>query len=65
MLGGTFDNPWFNSRLISGALIIGFIVFGSLLGRFAWNPELSVTASSPLNLPPYGFVNLRKQEGVL
>ena len=65
MFKNTFDNPWLNSRLIIGAMIMGFIVFGSLLGRFAWEPELSVVSSSPLNLPPYGFVNLRKQKGVL
>ena len=65
MFKNTFDNPWLNSRLIIGSIIIGFIVFGSLLGRFVWDPELSVTSSSPLNLPPYGFTNLRKQNGVI
>lgn len=58
-----WDTPWLNSKLISGATIIGLILLMGILGQFLWNPALAYTASSPLNLPPVGLVNSRGQEG--
>lgn len=58
-----WDAPWFNSKLISGAAIIGAILLIGILGRLFWNTNLAYTATSPLNLPPVGFVNTRGQVG--
>lgn len=59
-----FENPWMNPKLLWGAgILIGIIVLG-LLGRIFWDPELVFTGSAPLKLPPIGFENLRKQEGI-
>lgn len=58
-----WDTPWFNSKLIAGAVIIGLILSIGILGRLFWNTDLAYTASSPLNLPPVGFVNTRGQVG--
>lgn len=58
-----WDTPWFNSRLITGVIIIGVILLAGLLGRLFWNTDLAYTASSPLNLPPVGFTNMREQAG--
>src|SRR5688572_16922627 len=59
-----WDTPWLNSKLITGATIIGLILLMGTLGRLFWNTDLAYTGSSPLNLPPVGFVNSRGQEGV-
>ncbi len=59
-----FDNPWRNPKLMWGAsLLLGIIALG-LLGRLFWNLDLVFTGSAPLKLPPVGFENLRRQEGV-
>ena len=59
-----FDNPWRNPKLIWGAgLLLGIIALG-ILGRFLWNLDLVFTGSAQLKLPPVGFENLRRQEGV-
>ncbi len=58
-----WDTPWLNPKLITGASIIAVILMAGLLGRLFWNTDLAYTASSPLNLPPPGFVNSRGQEG--
>ncbi len=58
-----WDTPWLNSKLIAGVTIIGAILLLGLVGRLFWNTDLAYTASSPLNLPPPGFVNSRGQEG--
>ncbi|MBI5670322.1 MAG: ABC transporter permease [Chloroflexi bacterium] len=58
-----WDTPWFNSKLITGVVIIGLILLIGILGRLFWNADLAYTASSPLNLPPVGFVNTRGQAG--
>jgi peptide/nickel transport system permease protein len=58
-----WDTPWFNTRLISGVIIIGVILLSGILGRLFWNTDLAYTATSPLNLPPVGFVNSRDQVG--
>jgi len=59
-----FDSPWLNRKLLVGlAILVTFLLFG-LLGRFFWNTDLVFIGSSPLNLPPAGFENLRGQAGV-
>jgi peptide/nickel transport system permease protein len=58
-----WDTPWLNAKLIIGISIIVAILLFGLLGRLFWNTDLAYTASSPLNLPPPGFVNSRGQEG--
>jgi peptide/nickel transport system permease protein len=58
-----WDTPWLNRNLIIGASIIGAILLAGILGRLFWNADLAYTASSPLNLPPVGFVNQRNQVG--
>jgi peptide/nickel transport system permease protein len=58
-----WDTPWFNAKLLTGATIIGVILLIGILGRLFWNTNLAYTGSSPLNLPPVGFVNSRGVEG--
>lgn len=58
-----WDTPWLNSKLLTGIAIIGTILLIGILGRLFWDANLAYTASSPLNLPPVGFVNSRGQEG--
>ncbi|WP_424968002.1 MULTISPECIES: ABC transporter permease [unclassified Dinoroseobacter] len=59
-----FDNPWFNPKLMWGVGILLVIILGGIIGRMVWNTELVFTGSTPLKLPPLGFENLRRQEGV-
>lgn len=58
-----WDTPWLNSKLLIGFFIIATILLMGVLGRLFWNTNLAFTGSSPLNLPPPGFVNSRGQEG--
>lgn len=58
-----WDTPWLNKKLLTGVAIIGTILLVGIFGRFFWNTNLAFTGSSPLNLPPPGFVNSRGQEG--
>lgn len=59
-----FDNPWFNPKLMWGVGILLVTILGGIIGRMVWNTELVFTGSTPLKLPPLGFENLRRQEGV-
>jgi peptide/nickel transport system permease protein len=47
-----FDSPWLNRRLITGVLMIGFVVVAGLVGPLVWNVQLALVGSTPLNLPP-------------
>jgi len=38
---------------------------GTMIGHIFWDTEMAATRSTPLNLPPYGFENMRKQPGVI
>src|SRR5688500_16438504 len=58
-----WDTPWANRSLLIGASIIALILLIGIVGRFFWDVNLAYTASSPLNLPPVGFVNSRGQAG--
>lgn len=59
-----FDNPWFNPKLLWGVGILLVIILGGIIGRMVWDTDLVFTGSTPLKLPPLGFENLRRQEGV-
>ncbi len=59
-----FDNPWLNWKFLTGAAIIGIILFLIFLGNQVWDTELALAGRSPLNLPPVGFTNWRGQEGL-
>ncbi len=52
-----WDTPWINSKLLTGAAIVGAILLVGILGRLFWNTNLAYSGSSPLNLPPVGFTN--------
>jgi peptide/nickel transport system permease protein len=54
-----FDNPWLNTKLLTGTGIILSILLLALLGRLFWNTDLVYIGSAPLNLPPLGFDNIR------
>lgn len=58
-----WDTPWLNTKLLIGFFIIAAILLMGILGRLFWDTNLAFTGSSPLNLPPPGFVNSRGQEG--
>lgn len=49
-----FDNPWLNSKLVAGVLILLLMLLGSFVGRAVWNTDLAFVGSSPLKLPPAG-----------
>jgi peptide/nickel transport system permease protein len=59
----TFDSPWLNSKFLGGAGILGIMFFLVILGSIFWDTDLALTASSPLNLPPVGFTNIKGVEG--
>jgi len=58
-----WDTPWLNPKMISGVLIIGFLVLSGLVGPYFYDTDLAFARSSPRNLPPVGFENWRGQEG--
>ncbi|MCC6891373.1 MAG: ABC transporter permease [Anaerolineae bacterium] len=58
-----WDTPWLNTKLITGISIITAILLLGIIGRLFWDTNLAFTATSPLNLPPPGFVNSRGQAG--
>jgi peptide/nickel transport system permease protein len=59
-----FDNPLLNWKFLSGAGLLGLLILFVILGNILWDTNRALAATSPLNLPPYGFVNFRGQEGV-
>jgi peptide/nickel transport system permease protein len=48
------DNPWKNSKLIIGAIILGILIIIAFVGQLFWDKTLVNVGSSPLNLPPVG-----------
>ncbi len=56
------DNPWKNSKLIIGVIILGILIILALAGQIFWDKTLVNVGSSPLNLPPIGNV-YRDQTG--
>lgn len=47
-----FDSPWLNRRLITGVLMIGFIVLVWIFGPLVYDINKALVGASPLNLPP-------------
>jgi peptide/nickel transport system permease protein len=47
-----FDSPWLNPRLITGSVMILFVILVGLLGPLFWDRDLSLVGRAPLNLPP-------------
>ncbi len=60
-----FDNPWRNPKLMWGVGILLGIVAMGILGRIFWDPDLVFVGSAMPRQAPYGFENLRGQEGLL
>jgi len=54
-----FDNPWLNWKFLTGAAILSLITLLVFIGYQVWDTDLALTASSPLNLPPYGLEYLK------
>ena len=50
-----FDNPWFNSKLVTGVAILLLMLLGSFVGRLVWDTDLAFVGSAPLKLPPAGI----------
>lgn len=48
------DNPWKNSKLIIGAIILGILIIIAFVGQLFWDKTLVNVGSSPVNLPPAG-----------
>lgn len=46
---------WMNGKLLAGGLILFTLFVFVLLGKLFYDTDLQRVASSPLNLPPYGF----------
>ena len=59
-----WDTPWINLKLIVGLVMIGGIFLMGIVGPLFWDVNLAYVGTSPLNLPPLGFVNTRGEEGV-
>ncbi len=47
-----WNTPWLNSKLITGLIMVLFILLMSVYGPIIWDVNLARVASSPLNLPP-------------
>ncbi|WP_420640744.1 ABC transporter permease [Candidatus Leptofilum sp.] len=47
-----FDSPWYNAKLIVGAVIIVLAFLLEFIGPLVWDTDLARAASAPLNLPP-------------
>ena len=60
-----FDNPWLNWKFLTGAGIVGLIALLVFLGYQFWDTSLALTASSPLNLPPYGLEYQKGKTNIL
>jgi peptide/nickel transport system permease protein len=52
-----WDTPWFNSKLITGVVIISLILLAGILGRLFWNTNLAYSGATEPNYPPAGFTN--------
>jgi peptide/nickel transport system permease protein len=52
-----WDSPWLNPKLISGLILVMFVVLLGVIGPLFWDIKLARVASSPLNLPPVWVKN--------
>lgn len=60
-----WDTPWFNVRLVSGAVILLLILLSGLVGPLFWDTELADARSGQPRQAPAGFVNARGQVGTM
>jgi peptide/nickel transport system permease protein len=58
-----WDTPWFNVRLISGAIILLLILVTGLVGPLLWDTELADARSGRPRQAPVGFANARGEAG--
>ena len=47
-----WDSPWLNPKLITGFVLVMFVVLLGVFGPFFWDVTQARVASAPLNLPP-------------
>jgi len=47
-----WDSPWLNPKLITGFVLVMFVVLLGIIGPFFWDVTQARVASAPLNLPP-------------
>lgn len=47
-----WDSPWLNPKLITGFVLVMFVVLLGVIGPFFWDVTQARVASAPLNLPP-------------
>lgn len=52
-----WDNPWFNSKLLTGVAMLILLLGAAFVGQFAWDTDLAFVGRSPLKLPPVGFTH--------
>ena len=50
-----WDNPWLNSKLLTGVGLLLLLLGAAFVGLLTWNTDLAFVGSSPLKLPPVGF----------
>lgn len=47
-----WDSPWLNPKLITGFVLVMFVVLLGIIGPFFWDVTQARVASAPLNIPP-------------
>jgi peptide/nickel transport system permease protein len=47
-----WDSPWLNPKLITGVILVMFVVLLGVVGPLFWDVTQARVASAPLNLPP-------------
>ena len=47
-----WDSPWLNPKLITGFVLVMFVVLLGVIGPFFWDVTQARVASAPLNIPP-------------
>ena len=52
-----WDNPWLNSKLLTGAGLLVLLLGAAFVGQFVWDTDLAFVGRSPLKLPPVGFTH--------
>ncbi|MEL6270668.1 MAG: ABC transporter permease [Chloroflexota bacterium] len=60
-----WDTPWFNARLIGGAIILASILLAGVIGPLVWDVELADPRSGTPRQAPVGFENSRGQVGTM
>ncbi|MEL6308138.1 MAG: ABC transporter permease [Chloroflexota bacterium] len=60
-----WDTPWFNIRLISGAIILILILLVGVIGPLFYDTDKASPRSGPPRQAPVGFENARGQAGTM